>query len=393
MRIKQEADGYLDVVARLLSIGAFVPKIVLTADIHRGVPGRGQDISYACRVVREYCKAANIDIIMVLGDLFHNRENLAIDVLQDAVDFHEEAATKYDQKWITFPGNHDMFLRHSWQVNSVAPMRKYLTYINDVKLLTIDDQRFWVLPFITFEKSFMRVLRRIEDRHEDGDILLTHIGVRGASLNTCFLLKDWSVVNFEQSKFKKIYTGHFHSKQQLGDGLQEPTVWYPGSLIPFKFDEGDIAHGFYVYDTDTKSHKFVNIWKAGEKLLPGEKPPPQFCTLLDELLNDKTEADIKNNIIRVALQRAYTQEEKRKIKDRLLDMGAARVGWWDMTQKLGVKPDQVLTTAQPNRNLFKAWLDLDKKGIQDLDVAVLGKVHDDVVHEGDELYAVDESEI
>ncbi len=368
-------------------------KIAFVADIHRGVPGRGPDINYSCRVVREYCKAANIDVVVVLGDLFHNRESLAIDVLQDAVDFHEEAAQKYDQKWITFPGNHDMFLRHSWQINSIAPMRKYLTYIDDVKLLTLNDRRFWVLPFITFEKSFMRVLRKIEEKYEEGDTLLTHIGVRGATLNTCFLLKDWSVVTFETSKFKRIYTGHFHSKQQLGDGLEEPTVWYPGSLIPFKFDEGDIAHGFYVYDTDTQTHKFVNIWKAGEKLLPGEKPPPQFCTLLDDLLESKTEAEVKNNIIRVALQRPHTQEEKRRIKDRLLELGAARVGWWDMTQTLDRKPETIMTVDQPNRNLFKAWLDVDKKGVQGLDPAILDKTHDDVVHEGDELYAVEESEV
>lgn len=369
-------------------------KIIFTADIHRGVPGRDQDIDYSCRVVREYAKAANIDLIIVLGDLFHNRENLAINVLQQAVDFHEEAAQKYDQNWLTFPGNHDMFLRHSWQINSIAPMRKYLTYIDDVKLLTIEDKRFWVLPFITFEKSYMRVLRQVEKQYEEGDVLLTHIGVRGATLNTCFLLKDWSVVTFDYSKFKKIYTGHFHSKQQLGvgDGVQ-PTVWYPGSLIPFKFDEGDIAHGFYVYDLDTGTHKFVNIWKAGEKLLPGETPPPQFCTFLDELIDGKTVDDVKGNIIRVAMQREYTQEEKRKVKERLVEMGAASVRWWNMAQKLERESSGHVTSVQPNRDLFKAWLDIDKKGSQGLDMGVLNKVHIDVVYEGDELYAIEESEV
>lgn len=367
--------------------------VIFTADIHRGVPGRNQDISYACRVVREYAKMANIDTVIVLGDMFHNRENLAIDVLQEAVDFHEEAAQKYDQKWITFPGNHDMFLRHSWRINSLAPMRKYLTYIEDVKLLTLDDRRFWILPFITFEKSYMRVLRRLEDRYEEGDTLLTHIGVRGATLNTCFLLKDWSVVTFEQSKFKRIYTGHFHSKQQLGDGVEEPTVWYPGSLIPFKFDEGDVAHGFYVYNTETQTHKFVNIWKAGEKFFPDEKAPPQFCTFLDNLLESKTTAEVKGNIVRVAMQREYTTDEKKKIKDHLTDLGAVSVRWWNMTQTLDKRPQEISVSVEPNRNLFKAWLDIDKKGVQELDQAVLHKAHDDVVHEGDELYAVEEAEV
>lgn len=366
-------------------------KIALVADIHRDVPGRGDDIDYACRVVMEYCKVANIDVVVVLGDLFHNRETLDIDTLQRAADFHEEAA-KNDQKWIVFPGNHDMFLRHSWMINSVAPMRKYLTYINDVKLLQIADQRFWVLPFVALERSFMRTLRRVEERHEEGDILLTHIGVRGATLNTCFLLKDWSVVTFEHSKFKRIYTGHFHSKQQLGENPDEPRVWYPGSLIPFKFDEGDVAHGFYVYDTDTRDHKFVNIWKAGAKLLPGRTPPPQFCTLLDEMLDKKTEADIKGNICRVAMNRDYTENERRDIKSRLLDLGALSVRWWNMAGKLEKPPESRLTTVEPSRNLFKSWLDIDKKGAAGLDLAILDRAHTDVVHEGDELYSVEGTE-
>lgn len=363
-------------------------KIAITADIHAGVPGRLSDILWACRTIREYCRVAGIDVVLVLGDLFHDRRSLEIEVIWAMSKFFEETAEKYDQQWIVFPGNHDMFLRHSWNVNSLAPLRKHLTVIEDVKLLTLDDKRFWILPFIQYEKSFMRVLRRIEQQHEDGDVLLTHIGVRGATLNTCFLLKDWSIVSFDDSKFQRIYTGHFHSKQNL-----DKKVFYPGSPIPFKFDEGDVAHGFYVYDLSDGSHKFVNIWKAGGQLLPTEKAPPQFCTFVDELLDQKTEEDVNNNIVRVALQREYTLEEKRAIKDRLSQMGAVAVRWMNLAQKLEKKPEEVVQVGQPQRNFFKAWLAADEKGIKDLDVGVLNKVHDDVVHEGDEIYAVEESEV
>lgn len=370
-------------------------KIALVADIHHGVPGRLHDTIWSCRVVREYCKAAGIDVVIVLGDLYHNRESLAIDVLQAVVQFHQETAEKYDQKWITFPGNHDMFLRHSWHINSLVPMSKYLTVINDVKLLEIADKRFWVLPFIQHERSFMKVLRRIEERHEEGDVLLTHIGVRGATLNTCFLIKDWSHVTFEKSKFKQIYTGHFHSKQQLGEG-DEPTVWYPGSPIPFKFDEGDIGHGFYVYDTDTSTHKFVNIWKAGAKLLPlapGETAPPQYCTLLDELLDTKTPEDVRGNIVRVALQRDYSDNEKSKIRDTLTQMGAATVRFWNMAQKMEKRQEQLVAAEQPAKHLFRAFVDADKKGLVGLDVdGILMKAHEDVTQEGDDLYSREETD-
>lgn len=362
--------------------------IALLADIHLGVPGRLTDSMWAMRVVREYCRSKNITEVIVLGDLYHNRELLAIDVLQQAVDFFEETA-RYDQRWITFPGNHDLFLRHSWNVSSLAPMRKYLTYINDIKILTIDDKRFWILPFITFEKSYMKVLKRIEEQHEEGDTLLTHIGVRGATLNTCFLFKDWSVVDFTWSKFKRIYTGHFHSKQEMKweNGNQ---LWYPGSLIPFKFDEGDIPHGFFVLDTDTNEHKFIDIWKAGAHFFPNETPPPQYCTIPHEQIGQITPTDIKGNIVRIAIDRDFTNEEKRIIKDEFTNMGALQVGWLNLAQKLDVTKANHFHT--PSKNLFETWLETDEKGTSELDKRILRQVHQDVVHEGDELYSQQSNE-
>ena len=140
-------------------------KVAITADIHFGVPDRLMDILWSCRVMREYCQAAEIDTVLILGDLFHDRTAIGIEVLAHVSKFFEETKEKYGQEWIVFPGNHDMFLRHSWEINSLTAMRRNLTVIEEVKLLELDDRRFWVLPFITYEKSFMQVLREIVLRY------------------------------------------------------------------------------------------------------------------------------------------------------------------------------------------------------------------------------------
>jgi len=361
-------------------------KVAITADPHLGVHDRLSDILWSLRTIREYCMHAKIDVVFVLGDLYHDRSSLGIDVLSRSADFFEETSEKYGQQWIVFPGNHDMFMRHSWEINSLVHMRKHLTVIDTVKIVEVDDHRFWILPFITYEKSYLRVLRRIEGLHRDGDVLLTHIGIRGASFNTCFLLKDWSNVNFEFSKFDRVYAGHFHSKQQIGEN-----VWYPGSPIPFKFDEGNVPHGFYVYDLDTRTHKFINIWSAGTKLLKEDTvPPPQFCTILDSQLDGIVEDDVRNNIVRVALNKQYQDDEKKQIKSRLIDMGARTVRWMDRTQDLPVSSIPTKTDL-PHKNIFKLWLDVDSKNASTLDRSLLEQVNDDIVKEGDELYAADES--
>ncbi len=361
-------------------------KIALVADIHFGVPGRLNDIVFSCEAIRDYCAANNIDTVIVLGDMFHDRRSLEIDVLVAACNFLE-STFKYDQKWITFPGNHDMFLRHSWEINSLMALNKHLTLINDIKLLKINDRRFWVLPFIQFEKSYMSVVSMINERCENGDKLLTHVGVRGATLNTCFLLKDWSFVAFESFDFDRIYTGHFHSNQQLGN------VWYPGSPIPFKFDEGDIQHGFYVYDTDTDEHEFVNIWDVAAELFPDVIPPPQFTTISDNNLQNIDCDSVNNNIVRVALNRDYTSDERKQMTNMLRDMGCRTVRWLNMFKNdRNISDDKTVTSTQ-NRDLFRSWIDNDKKGTKDLDKDTLLNLNNDIINEGDELYSVEESDV
>ena len=366
-----------------------MPKICIVADIHFGVPGRTDDILWSCKVIREYCNTFGIDVVVILGDLYHNRQSIEIDINSKVYRFFEQCNEQYKQQWVVFPGNHDMFLRHSWEINSLTPLRKHLHVIEDICVLDIQGSRFWVVPFITYEKSYMKVIKSIVKHPEfrQGDSLFTHIGVRSATMNTCFLIKDWSIVSFEGLPFHRVYTGHFHSRQQIGEN-----VWYPGSPIPFKFDEGDVPHGFYVLDTEADTHKFINIWKAGHKFFPQEPQPPQYTTIPDTDLANIPNDQIKNSIVRVALNREYTTDEKNQIKNKLMSSGAASVRWLDLYNKKTVEQQNGLKPTVVNSDMFAAWVKDDSKNLQDLDIKVLTRCNQEVVHEGDELYSLESSE-
>lgn len=358
-----------------------MPKIAICADVHFGVPGRLADIEWSMRTIREYCRLAGIEVIIILGDLFHDRRAIEIDVLNTAISFFEKAANEYNQEWVVFPGNHDMFLRHSWDINSLALLRKHLTVIEDIKLCQIYDQRFWILPFITYERAYVKVASKIQRMAHPDDILLTHIGVRGAILNTCFLLKDWSEVAFWKNEFYRIYTGHFHSRQQVNEN-----IFYPGSPIPFKFDEGDVPHGFYVYDTVQRDHKFIDIWKAGSKFFPDETPPPQMITLDLPSLEGLDTSVVKHNLIRIAVDRDMTMNEKSSIRETLLQAGAKGVRWMDLTKKI---QSQDIISAAPTRDLFKSWVEQDEKGTQKLNKGLLYTLNQEIMTMGDQLYTVE----
>lgn len=360
-------------------------KFIMLADVHLGVNGRLNDILWALRAVREYAKDHGISQICVLGDLFHDRKSLDIDVLNSAYVFFKEANERYSQQWIVTPGNHDMFLKHSWDVNSLIPLGDHLTLINDVKILKLDDVRFWVVPFIYFERSYMRVIEKISGLCEPGDNLITHVGVRGAELNACFLLKDWSMVEFEDTPFDRVYTGHFHTQQKVGK-----KVWYPGSIIPFKFDEGDSPHGFFVYDTETRTHEAKDIWKVGRKYFPQEPLPPQYTTIPDEALLDVRPEDVKNCLVRIMATGDHTPDEKAQIKADLIGMGARNVRWMKFKEPISMKARADVKV--PLGDMFYQWLQTDSDNVKNLDVNLLRRLNAEIMIEGDEKYVIETEE-
>lgn len=347
-------------------------KVLITADLHFGLPKKLDDILWSVRTIREYAKQNDIEIVFVCGDIFHDRVNYNIEVLNAAYNFFDETR-KMGQEWIAFPGNHDMPLRHTWSVNTLKPLNQVLTVIDDIKMLKIDDHRFWVMPFIHYESVYMKVLKNIEEQYEDRDVLLTHVGVNNASLNECFLIKHWSVVDFTESKFDRVFTGHFHCHQGVGE---RKNVWYPGSPIPFRFDEGMVPHGFIEYDLETQDVEFVEIFELG--LLEGGRPA-DYITVTDDMLEEIDIEDFAGDNVRVKLNRDYSRDELLSMRKNLEDVGVQSV-------KLNKAKEEKVDLASGAKNslslyapeeMFNRWLEHDAP--KKLDVQLLKKLNQKIV--------------
>lgn len=356
--------------------------ICKTADIHIGVQGKLDDTMWALNRIRNYCIEHEIKHWVNLGDLFHDREIINVRDLYAISQFLKESKEVHGIEMIIFPGNHDMFMRNSWDINSVTPlgMGNIVQCYDGVSKVVLGGVRFWILPFIHYETQYMETLAKIEKYHKPGDVLWTHIGVKSATLNTCFLLKSWSIVDFTDSKFDRVYTGHFHSQQQVGRNL-----WYPGSPIPFKFDEGDVDHGFYVFDTETRTHEFISIWAGATRNDP--KTPPQFMTISDSTIEHATTDDIQGSIVRVALLKDYTHNQKLELKDHLEKLGAREVRWMNATSQ--EDKDNVAigkATTIKASELFVKYLEEDEDGTKGLDKTLLSELNAEAVAEGDRRY-------
>jgi DNA repair exonuclease SbcCD nuclease subunit len=345
-------------------------KILMTADIHYGIPGKLQHSDWAMRVIREYAVNNSINTIFVLGDLFNDRNNISVDTLSVAYQFFEDSVFKYNQEWVVFPGNHDLYLKNSWSVNSVKCLSRVSTIIPDVKALIIDSKRFWVLPFIHYESAYMEVVRAIDAKATCDDILLTHIGINNAVLNECFMLKNWSVVSFNDTKFKKIFTGHFHCHQSVGN------VMYPGSPIPFRFDEGLVEHGFLEYDITTDTTKFINIYDTA-RMYNMSGFAPDYKTCIDK---DVFNVETANSNVRVYLSRQYSSNELKEFRSKIINNGALSVKW----AKLPILEKEEIQNIAYKSNkddLFKRWLlhdkpEFDNNALTQINESVVSSVSD-----------------
>lgn len=338
-------------------------KVLITADLHFGLPKKLEDILWSVKTIREYASQNDIEIIIVCGDVFHDRVNYNIEVLNSAYQFFEETR-KVGQRWIAFPGNHDMPLRHTWDVNTLKPLSQVLTVIEDIKLLKVNNQRFWVVPFIHYESVYMKVLDHIEEQYEDGDVLLTHVGVNNATLNECFLVKHWSVVDFNQSKFDCVFTGHFHCHQNVG---ARSNVWYPGSPIPFRFDEGMVPHGFIEFDLESHEVKFIKIFDLN--LIEGRRPP-DYVTVTDDMLEEIDFDNFKGENVRIKLNRDYSRDELLRMRKDLENCGVQYI-------KLNKSKEEKIDLEAGARNnlslyspeeMFNQWLKHDAPKKLDLDL-------------------------
>ncbi len=315
-------------------------KAIITADWHFGHPERLNDLVWAFNKLLDYCVSKDIKKIFMLGDLTHNREYITHDV-SNAVTELMQRMCDLNIEMVLFPGNHDMFNRFNWEITSLKLFRKYISLIENVSNFEFAGRKFWCVPFIESEQIYMKVIDTINNKISKDDVLLTHIGISSATYNMCFLVQNWSVVDFEKTNFSRIYAGHFHCHQKVGE-----KSWYPGSPLAFRFDEGVVNHGFIVYDAKENNHEFVEFNDLSES-----GSPPDFITSddIDSIIDN-----VKGNNIKIMLKDGQDESE---IKKKLIDAGALKV--------IVVKPkDESIkidksVMMKGGKDIFESWINYD----------------------------------
>jgi len=186
-------------------------KLLVVGDVH-AVATELQDCATLVGFVLEVAEQTKPDLILFLGDQFHNHSIVHVDVLA----FWKAAfiaCRKSGFKVAALVGNHDMTGLESNQNHAM------LAYTSDI---TVVDKPMVVggvllLPYYFDPKAFVEACVA----HSDCSTVICHQTFQGGTYDNGFYAKDG--VNLDEIPQKSVVSGHIHKPQSFGK------CFYPGS--------------------------------------------------------------------------------------------------------------------------------------------------------------------
>jgi DNA repair exonuclease SbcCD nuclease subunit len=285
-------------------------EIILFTDIHLHAHKKSVERLNDCLKCLEWVFQTavqnNIEHVLFLGDLFHDRQKIDILTYQKTYEVFE----KYLYPEPSFNlylllGNHDLWHNTKWDVSSVIPLRNLpgITVIAEPTTLNIGGVDISFLPYTHDPISDLAKITNTEKRR----ILCGHVAVDGAFLNTAGSISDTSIEHDgEMTKitpdifngWDDVFLGHYHIAQRMTDNLE-----YIGSPLELNFGEANQKKHIIIYNTETGDRQYIRNDFSPRHLIVKEK--------------DLEKHDLAGNFVRVIVDDIATSELS-EIKTKLL---------------------------------------------------------------------------
>lgn len=228
---------------------------------HKDRIDRLDDCTKVLDWVFEQANAYGCEYIFFLGDLFHERDK--IDVLNYLRTFECFLKNMADgnQEIYLLVGNHDMYHRERWDINSVRPFSA-IQGINVIQAPVSTWIRGKRIDWLPHTEDPISELDKMKEENGAGDILMAHVAVHGAIANLFYGTKADVIVEYDNDMvpvqvdifddWPRTFLGHYHGAQKLSD-----TVEYVGSPLQLSFGEAFQKKHVIVLDLETMHREYV----------------------------------------------------------------------------------------------------------------------------------------
>jgi len=239
------------------------------ADIHIRLTKRHDE--YTSVFERFYValdKAKTLGAILVIaGDVFHNKSDLSPECVKIGSDFLKNCADRVPV--ILTAGNHDATLANKSRLDCLTPIVDSLNHSNLYYLKNTEVYRFENILFNNFSvfddpDKYIRYedipsKYRVETDHH---IALFHGPVNNAVTDVGYTVSNRAITNelFDGHHIAMLGDIHKHQiLQEFDDNENKPIIVYAGSMIQQNHGEELKGHGFLMWDLKRKIYKHYEL--------------------------------------------------------------------------------------------------------------------------------------
>lgn len=194
-------------------------------------------------------RAEKGDILIHLGDLYDNRTQIPIDVLNTVERIMTEIAEILPVHLIV--GNHDIFNKSTNDVNSPKALRwvPNIKIYEETTVLEMGGKELVLMPWVEKRLDQSNLLKRFSG----ADYLFCHSDLNGCRMHLSSVAwKNNNKIDIDDfASYGNCYSGHIHIRQE------NKNFTFIGS--PFQMDRNDVGDqkGIYILDIETGTEEFI----------------------------------------------------------------------------------------------------------------------------------------
>ena len=190
-----------------------------------------------------------IDTIIDMGDTFDSRKGIDFSALSWAKDHYYDRLRDYTIH--TIVGNHTAYYKNTNDVNAVdLLLREYdnVKIYSEVTSIEVGGLNILLVPWINQENQERSIGLINKSR---APVCMGHLELNGFVV-TQEILMDHGLDMKYFKKFKKTFSGHFHTRSN------NDNIYYLGNPYEIYWNDYDTDRGFHLFDTETLEHTPIN---------------------------------------------------------------------------------------------------------------------------------------
>jgi len=286
------------------------PTVCCVSDIHIGVHQNSNQwhnitLEWA-RWLASELKKKNVTDIIISGDFFHYRDEIAVNTIHLATTILD---TWKDFNIIMLVGNHDAYYKDRSDINSLSILSGWdnIVVIASPTLVTLFGKKIMFCPWGTTPSHISK-----------SDIIFGHFEISTFKQNGYKICEDGFKASHLLDKAPLVISGHFHLRDERV--YQKGTILYLGN--PFQMDFGDLESkkGYYILDLETAEYKFTE-----NTISPKHKK-----IYLSELvkigrLNKQVKEQFDNNFVKFIIDRNISPDEVDIVLKKFTTLNSASI--------------------------------------------------------------------